>query len=557
MPAWLLLGAAWLCLAAQAAPLQMLREMPAGFRGGTGEEEYHLHWQARSLPDVVLVQRPGPGPGPAQDRGDAPALLLLPASLGPLVEHLGAWGFEPAAARAWAEQPEFQVGARRCIAVVDSSRACVDVWLEFTPQAGGRRLDLVAADRRSAFVEAANPAYALIGSSSLWLGRTGGGGSLVSSQYLGLASRGIASRGDTTFEYDLSAQAQQMANPVPPPTASSATLLSSVPGGLASYSDENGRSTALNYRLLAVGRRLGDTARGYAGVFTATASGALWQDAGSFFARPSILGLAYRSNGGQLTAYGGRSKVRLLLRSDSYVRIVSNGTELFAGPVPAGEQWVEFEGYADAFVEASVRDAGGRVEQRTVEVVSTAQERQTQPVALAQDRSMFYVDAGQVMSQLDQDNRHLDRSDVYQASAFYTYASDARRYQASAQWIAARQRLAFSMGDRASLWSLSSMAGSRSEYGLRADATVPLVHDLRLSASTTQYGAPRDLTQVAAADAAAWYGTPGRTACAAWGRCCASTPPTTGPGVWACRRRTFRSGWPCRRSARLFSPAAS
>jgi len=451
--------------------------MPEGFKAAAAALESRLFSLNRELPGIILIEKNG---GPSDGR-DARRYALLPQSERALVKSMIELGFDAAAAAAWVSRPEFVAGEKLCLQIAEPAGSCVDVWISLSSQPSLPHIDLMTADNRTLMPSAANASYGLIGSSALSLGKSGGG-IQAPSDYVGFSSRAIASRGATTFEYDLSASSQRRVAPIP---AESTTVVAGIPL-------QGGRIGRLDYRVLVAGRRMGDYGRVYAGYFPAASSGFQQSGGNLFFGQASMVGMAFKTDGAALNQYGSRQRVRLQLASEQQVRILSGGAELFSGVVGGGEQYVEFDGYAEPFVEVQLRDSLGRVERRSVEVMAPASAHAGRMVAAAPVRSVYYLDAGVLLSGNEFDNRHLRTSDVHQASFFYQYSGDERRYQWGAQSMSQRRRLAFSMSGLASEWRLASMAGNQGEYGLSGNHSLSLPLGVQVSASAIRYRAPRN-----------------------------------------------------------------
>ena len=458
--------------------------MPANFRAGAADREYRLWWNTKEFGSIVFTEKPRHVN--QKDEGDS-EVLLMNSSRKNLFNLLVGMGFEEKAVSTWTNQLAFKPDDKQCLLVTSAAESCVDVWLTLENSHTGNIELMVAAQKENLTTgQPDNSKLALVGSTFFSLGRSvvnsSTSNSTENTSYLNLTTRGIASRGPATFEYDTSLSNQM---------GSSLGQISGSTSQSAQVINNNGNNSTnlIRYRLLAAGHRV-EQGRAYAGLFTSASSDTSGGGNTAFLSHPSIMGFAYKSDGSALNSFGIRRKVRLLLNADSFVRILSNGSELYAGVVSAGDQLVDFSGYADGFVDVLVRDASGRVEQRQVEVISDLSSESEKLQAVGAARSNFYVDAGRVMDNSFQDNRNLKTVQLSQASVVYNYFGDTFAYQSAAQIIGDRKRVVGGISDRSYLWRFSAMKGNGGEYGLNAGALLPLPQEIFISSNVTQYQPP-------------------------------------------------------------------
>ena len=455
------------------------RGEPANFRRGAADLEYRMWWNKKEFGSIVFFEVLR---NSKIKDDELSQVLLMTTSKKSLTGLLVGMGFEEGSASAWTSQPSFNLNEKKCLVVTTAAQSCVDVWLSLADDQYGKiELIVAGAQENVPTDQMKNAQLALVGSTFFSAGKSMGNSGAGNTNYLDLTTRGIVSRSSTTFEYDGSVSGQT----VPSEKSSNNTFQYAQSLGSA----KNPSTNSVRYRLLAVGQRFGQ-GRAYGGLFTSASSDSLGAGGTAFLSHPSIMGFAYKSGDGVLNSFGVRRKVRLLLNADSFVRVLSNGSELYSGVVSAGDRIVEFSGYAEGFVDVLVRDASGKIEQRQVEVFADAPADGDILPAIETGRSNFYVDAGRVMDNSFQDNRDLKRAEISQASFVYNYLGDMLAYQGAAQIVGDRRRVAGGVSDRSYLWRLSAMKGNDGEYGINAGATPPLPQDFVAAVSATRYQPP-------------------------------------------------------------------
>lgn len=468
---------------ALAAPVDFKRAPPPGFaqHASVGVDR-PLLFRGRVYDDVVWVMA-------FQEQR---AVLATP-SIRSLRRVLTSAGFDAASVEAFLVRPHFDLGETMCLALAESPQTCVEVTLREPPAAG----KVVAAPAAGA--EAAPPAaqplelhveersaqlvshltadeLSLVGVSNLYAGGDSGGNGTGMTYTLGTTHRGVLSRESVRFEYDFAATTQ-----------SSGSAAASNHAGASTYRNAPS-ATRIFYNTLAAGvQRAEGTA--YAGLFRGASGGqAFGLGSFNFFARPAQLGLAWQSTNNNLSSAGLNRRVRLLLATPSYVRILANGVQLHEAQLPAGDQWVTFSGFSGPFVQVIVRDATGAERQQRLEVQEAPDPRQEQ-VGPAPDRHLWYVDAGKVLDATGFDNRTLQTTDIYQASAIYSYLGELAAMSISGQTVNRRVRAGAAVTDRNYFWRASGVVGDQGERGFNAGLT-PQLGDLRAGLTLTDYRPP-------------------------------------------------------------------
>ncbi len=468
-------------------PARLRREAPAGFSPSSELIDRALTWRGERLGAIVFVARPD----------DAKAYALVPASTRAFRAFLLGLGFERQAVEAYLRQPTHVLGAATCLALEAAPQTCIEVHLSLDPATAGQPagdLRFVAQDAQRQLLpqRLAEQAPALIGSSSLSLGtsRSSGlaaGASSSTSSNLNLALRGIASQGDGRIEYDVASSTLR--------TDGSRSSSLAWAGGGATLPQ-----TVNRINLLAAGQRLGvDGGTAYAGVFqsdtglTSAGGGA----ANMFFVRPTLLGLAWRSDGGRMSAYGRTQRVRLVLLAPSYVRVLSQGSQVYEGQLPPGEQVVSFPGYGEPFVDVVVRDASG-VEQRLRTAVLPSAPEDAPAFDATQSPHGFYADVGRPLLQNYTESVLQNGATVsrYQRMRLQDQAVASFGYVYSAAWGSVRSgvqagsgftRWASSVADRGLTRQASLMLGTQGERGASLSWQPLLASVWQPSASATYY----------------------------------------------------------------------
>lgn len=452
-----------------AAQIRLKREAPPNFSQSAKLIDRTLVWRGERKPAVVFVAQPG----------NEKAYALVPSSGRDFHDFLIGLGFERAPVEAYLRQPSYTLGEATCLPIEAAPQTCINVLLQITRNG---EIDFTAQDADRKLIETAveSTALALVGSAQLSLGtsRTDGVGSLTGSSRadnLGFSTRGVASRGDARLEYDVTA------------SSLSGNTQQTLPSAYRLYPGQPNTTTRVN--LLAAGKRLGpDAGTVYAGLFQSDAS---QNSVGGnlFLLRPTILGLAWKSDGGDLSAFGTRQRVRLVLLSPSYVRILSQGAQVFEGQLQPGEQIVPFAGYGEPFVDVVVRDASG-VEQRQRAEVLPAQADDVPAFSAGRNPHGFYVDIGRQVLQGVYDGLAYKRFEVQNgvvASAGYTYADSWGSARAGVQAGDGFTRVGASVSDRSLARQASAMVGTKGEYGASASYAPQLENGFQPTVSATRY----------------------------------------------------------------------
>ena len=463
----------------EAQPASRLRrEAPPNFSKTAALIDRTLVWRGERKPAIVFVAQPG------NDK----AYALVPASAREFRGFLLGLGFERQLVEAYLRLPVYPLGEPVCLSLEAAPETCINVFLQ--PGENGE-IDFVAQDADRKLVEKTvdKIATAVVGSAQLSLGmaRTQGAGSELgtgaSSQTdnFSFSTRGVVSRSDTRLEYDFTGSSSSGTSQRPQAGYTGAS------GVYYPYGQQPNTTTRIN--LLAAGKRLGpDAGTAYAGLFQSD-TGQGGAGGNLFLLRPTLIGLAWKSDGGNLSSFGARQRVRVLLLSPSYVRIFSQGGQVFEGQLPPGEKIVSFSGYGQPFVDVVVRDTSGVEQRQRVEVLPP--EIQDAPVFNAnRNPHGFYVDVGQQVLQGTYDDQVYRRVRVENgliASAGYTYGDVWGNARAGLQAGQGFTRLGGSLADRTLARQASAMVGTQGERGAAANYSPSLENGFQPSVSATVY----------------------------------------------------------------------
>lgn len=477
---------------------RLKREPPPTFGPGTLTIDRVLVWRGERKGAIVFVTRPG------APEGDARAsYILVPSATRAFRDLLRDLGFERAAVDAYLQQPVFELERATCLALAATPQICIDMRLRSRHgiDAQGQRqeeLVLLADDTRRQLVETgvATTSPAWVGSTNLSLGTTRSAAGANPSgptvaHHLNLAARGVLSKGDGLLQYDVTASHQ--------PSDTAAIAATGATG--AGARPRNGA----HVNLLAWGRRLGlQAGTAYAGVFQSDIGmdGGGGSGAHLFLVRPAIVGLAWKSDGGGISAFGRTQRVRLQLLSPSHVRIVSQGAQLFEGTLQPGERIVSFPGYGQPFVEVIVRDALGVERRQRVEVLpaDAADAPAFDPV---RDPHGFYVDIGRPLLQDTLEGTRHRRFQVLDQTVLsfgHAYAGTWGRLRSGLQGGRGFTRIATALSDPTLSIQGSLMLGTHGERGIGGSLQPVLESGWQPSVSFTDYRTSRSASAPGAGD---------------------------------------------------------
>ena len=442
----------------------MTRIAPENFRNAEFVEELGLWWQDEPIPGVLFITT-------QTKPEEEPIFKLVPGTSTALRTLLVEMGFDREGTKTWSQQKDFVTGVATCLPLASPSRGCAPLRLEVELHDGRRYVELKTDEMLSSEFGKVRGA-SLIGASQFSLGashsRTSEG------LYASATTRGILANDNITYEYDTSLSHLQTRSSFPGLEPASTTR------------------TQASYRLLAAGVGLENGARAYAGTFQ-SAYGISGDIGSQFFSHPSIVGIAYRSQGMQLSAFGARGKVRLLLSTESFVRILSGSVELFSGMLPAGDQTVDFQGYQESFVDVSIRDPAGVTRSQRAEVLQESGVPLTSPAQKTTGHSgEWYADAGRIVDSSLQNGVGLKILERYQASVNYIERRGGYLLGGGVQWIDNRRRISASAAPPAGQWRATALLGNAGEKGLIASVSAVDLWRLDFGANTTFYRPPGD-----------------------------------------------------------------
>lgn len=447
-----------------------------------------LVWRGERKSAIVFVARSAPSDGK-----EATSYVLVPTAANAFRDFLLDLGFERGSVGVYLQKPAFELDQFSCLALAASPQICIDVRLErhTSIDAQGRRQDdlmFLADDARRQLVEAriGARALALVGAVNLSLGMTrgtvdSGMSGATTSQNLSYATRGVLSKGERLLQYDVTGSFSR-SNAVDESPQYPVGQIVRPSRGL----------TRIN--LLASGQRL-DLGGGtvYAGLFQSDIGmgGAAGGGTSMFFVNPMILGVAWASDGGDISSFGRTQRVRLHLLSPAYVRIVSQGAQLFEGQLQPGEQIVSFSGYGQPFVDVLVRDVSG-VEQRQRGEVLPAAVDDTATFDQSRNPHGFYVDVGKPTLQNTVEGSTYRRFRVLDQNVLsfgYARAGAWGRLRAGIQGGTGFTRVATSLADLSLSSQGSLMLGTHGERGFSGSYQPMLENGWQPSASFTAYRA--------------------------------------------------------------------
>jgi hypothetical protein len=442
------------------------KQPPPGFAASAAPiADRTLYWQGRARGAMVFIAR-----DPA-----AGTYVLTPAAIPTFRRFLIGIGIEPGAAASYAERPSFTVGATDCLPLAAAPLDCVDIGLQLKDS---DYLELITggAKARSA-PELLSQDVGLIGSTLISVGATRLGATDFSpssvSGNLSALTRGIVARGERRLEYDLGLQG-------------------SYTNAVQRFgNDRTDGSFLLN--LLAASTPFGAEGRAFGGAFrTASPTDLLAGSSTYFFARPTALGLAYKSNGEAFGLGGQRHRVRVQLATTSLVRIVSRGITVAEGTYGAGDQFIPFSGFTDGFVDVIIRDSSGREQTERAQVLP---DTVVSLASLASERygpHFFYVDAGQVLNQGGGRDQSFGLESDATVTGIYTYTGAPEWVvQVGTQWIGSLARLGATLGDARGQYRLTANVGTGSELGMFLSAAPRLGFGVNLSGTYTWYQPPK------------------------------------------------------------------
>lgn len=461
---------AWPCWAAPSARFD--RNAPAGFKGAASSGiERSLLFRGRTISGITWVETAQSG-----------RYVLSQQSIGTFRRLLIEAGFEREASDAFALQPYHEAGVVNCLPLESAKESCVEFTLETLNRKGSEALAGESSPDGGKLIELRLPAHVQpklipeqVVSESSSVGFASFYGSWAESSdskqvnSFGTVQRGVISQGAARFEYDLSAISIHSEN-----TGASAST--------------NTSSTRLQYNTLAAGFRQ-DAGTAYGGLFRGAAAGqGFGLSTGMFFTKPLQLGVAWQSSNSNLASLNQRQRVRLQLLSPSYVRIQHNGVQLYEGQLPAGDQWVTFGGFADAFVDVIIRGVSGQ--ESTIRAAAQSVDEIAANNTIGMDRHMWHFDAGQLLKNTGFDNRNLETLEKIQASGSYSYLLDAFALSLGGQIIGEQKRISTSAYDRGGIWRLTAMVGDQNESGINIGLS-PRIGDLMVGGTLTRYMPPR------------------------------------------------------------------
>lgn len=443
------------------------RVPPANFRNVEIQEETGLWWSGEAIPGILFLA------GRSEPSSPQKKFTLVPGTAVTLRNLLLEIGIEANSARAWSEQKTFSQDDHACL-VLATNTGCVEMRLASRSYNGKTYLEMKTDDALAARYGRVQ-GYSLIGSSQFSIGTTHS--KLSEGRYLGASTRGVASRGRISYEYDLGYSYSSATAPAADSTAVSNSVI---------------RQTA-NYRLLVAGLGFANGGRAYAGTFGA-AFGNLTSDGGSqFFSHPALLGVAYRSRGSRLSNFGAVRRVRLMLQSESQVRITSSGVELFNAIVPPGDQTVEFQGYPEPFVDVSIRNPTGLTRTERVEVIESTSQAEpggSNGISNSSDLGEFYLDAGRLVDSTNTQNTEFKTISAQQLSMYYTRWLNQYSIGAGVQSIGDRRRISSTLSGPLNRWRVTAMLGNGSETGLGANVSFLEYGPIGVSFNATRYRPP-------------------------------------------------------------------
>jgi hypothetical protein len=424
------------------------RFAPAGFAAAVeGGVDHALKYKKTVHRDIVFVKA----------SGSDQEFILATLSMRPLQNLLLGLGLHEPAVEQLVRKVRWQLGQEECLALQDQPQNCVRLRLVAMDKPGAQAVssssgaaaafeivELQIDDSNAQLrTETVANDLTLSGGSYLYAG------SSKSSQAYGLGTWGIVSAGAKRAEYDLgfthSTAQQTLASP-----------------------------TRARLNTLIVGAPVaGGT--GFAGLHRAASGGQAFGAGGAsnFLSRPAQWGVAWQSDDSKLSDARLKRSVQLILSSPSFVRILSDGYELFQGQLAAGEQKIEFSGYAGAFVDAEIRPASGQIVTRRLEV-SRVQPQEGEAIRAKTDTSFWYADVGKVVSARPNASHNLGQTDVIQASLAYSYLAPSHVGQLAVQSVNNHLRMGVSLTDRDRRMSGSALLGAQGEKGLNGSWQLPM-----------------------------------------------------------------------------------
>lgn len=416
-----------------------------------------LVWRGKQRSDIVWVEQVG-----RQD-----TFALAPSSISAFRKLLTDAGFNPESVREYLRLSSLKANDDFCLALTSKPQTCINVKMV---SRGPTNLELVADDATAQLVpNLTSDELSLVGSSYVYLGASNGSklrdDSSDAVRSVGLSTRGVVSKADSRFEYDVAA--------------------------LSNSKESEGKSKDSRVRVntLAAGVPVAD-GMAFGGVFRAASGGqAFGLGAQTLFAKPAIAGLAWQSGSSDLSSAARSRKVLIQLPAPALVRIFSDGVQLYEGNLPAGSHWVAFTGYADTFVDVVTRDSSGRESNVKAEVQSDDSDNSAL-VRTDDRRSLWYVDAGKVVNDTSPSGLALKLSSSIQLSASYSYLGDELAYQIGAQSVNGLLRAGASVADRDSRWRSSFLLGEDGERGYRLSFT-PRWGGARFGFNFTDYRPPQ------------------------------------------------------------------
>lgn len=445
---------------------RMARVAPANFRNAEIIDEFGLWWQDEAISGVLFISA-------SEKEEEVTSFKLVPGTSAALRALLTEMGFENESARKWSQQQDFTTAVATCLPLALPLTGCAPIQLNVRQHDKRRYVELTTDDALTTEFGRVRGA-SLIGASQFSLGASHS--RISEGRYASASTRGIIAHENITYEYDTSLsylQVHSSAQGLDAPTTS---------------------RTQANYRLLAAGVGLQNGERAYAGTFQA-AYGISGDIGSQFFSHPAIVGIAYRSQGMQLSPYGTRGKIRLLLPTESFVRILSGSVELFSGTLQAGDQTVDFQGYQESFVDVSIRDPSGMTRSLRSEVIQEASSP-TPPILFAGNEGLnqgeWYADLGQIVDSSYQNSAGLKFLNSYQASVNYNQRRYGYLWGGGVQLIGNRRRLSASATPASSPWRATAMLGKAGEKGLIASISAIDLWQLDFAVNTTLYRPPSD-----------------------------------------------------------------
>lgn len=461
---------AWPCWATPSARFE--RNAPAGFKGAASSGiERTLLFRGRTISGITWVET-----------AQAGRYVLSQQSIGSFRRLLIEAGFDREASDTFALQAYHEGGVVNCLPLESAKESCIEFTLEALVRKSSEAVAGDSTQDAGKLIELRFPAHAQpklipeqVVSEASSVGFASFYGSWAESSdskqtnSFGTVQRGVMSRGAARFEYDLSA-----------------VSIHNRDSGASTSNDTS--STRLQYNTLAAGFRQ-DAGTAYGGLFRGAAAGQGFGLAtGMFFSKPLQLGVAWQSSNSNLASLNQKQRVRLQLLSPSYVRIQHNGVQLYEGQLAAGDQWVTFSGFADAFVDVIIRGISGQ--ESTIRAATESVNEVAASNTIGMDRHMWHFDAGQLLKSSGFDNRNLETLDKIQASGSYSYLFDAFALSLGGQIIGEQKRISTSAYDRGGVWRATAMAGGGNESGINIGLT-PRMGDLMVGGTFTRYMPPK------------------------------------------------------------------